>query len=216
MYILRNIKEIISELPLRRKIILFLSVLLIIAIIIALIVSKNVHKKHETTGEVWFDTHSYFMQDMISYTDQLDTVVSLYYNGNLSEEAYCQQMDVLQKEMALFIKNYTEIKDSVEIKIGSHTNYSKLGSDSAERAYYMVYDLVNNCMKPEYYQDKEKLIYMYIAQGDAIEKELYTYASCLTAEKKKEFDKLVEEGVIEINTDTDAEINTNTDAEEGE
>lgn len=205
MYIFRNIKEIISEMTLKRKMILFLSTLLIILIIIAIILTKTQHKKHQITGETWFDVHAYFMQDMISYTDQLDTVVSLYYNGNLSEEAYCQQMEVLRQEMTLYLKNYTEIKYSVEIKIGTHTNYSKLGSDSAERSYYLVNDLVNNCINPEYYKDKEKLIYMYIAQGDEIEKELYTYASCLTAEKKKEFDQLVESGEIVIGTNTDAE-----------
>ena len=199
MYIFRNIKEIISELSIKRKIILILSVLLMVLLIIALIIGKN--RKKEVTGEVWFTTHSYFMQDMIGYTEQLDTVVSLYYNGNLSEEAYCQQMEVLKREMALFLKNYTEIKDSVEVKIGSHTAATKLGSDSAERSYYMVNDLVLNCLKPEYYQDKDKLIYMYIAQGDSIEKELYTYASCLTAEKRTEFNKLLEE----TGTSTDAE-----------
>ena len=199
MYIFRNIKEIISELSIKRKIILILSVLLMVLLIIALIIGKN--RKKEVTGEVWFTTHSYFMQDMIGYTEQLDTVVSLYYNGNLSEEAYCQQMEVLKREMALFLKNYTEIKDSVEVKIGSHTAATKLGSDSAERSYYMVNDLVLNCLKPEYYQDKDKLIYMYIAQGDSIEKELYTYASCLTAEKRTEFTNLLEK----TGTSTDAE-----------
>lgn len=199
MYIFRNIKEIISELSIKRKIILIFSVLLMVLLIIALIIGKN--RKKEVTGEVWFATHSYFMNDMIGYTEQLDTVVSLYYNGNLSEEAYCQQMEVLKREMALFLKNYTEIKDSVEVKIGSHTAATKLGSDSAERSYYMVNDLVLNCLKPEYYQDKDKLIYMYIAQGDSIEKELYTYASCLTAEKRTEFTNLLEE----TGTSTDAE-----------
>ncbi len=205
MYILKNIKEIISEMTVKRKIILFLSILLFVLIIVAVILTVKQHKKHETTGEVWFETQSYFMSDMVNYTDQLDTVVSLYYNGNLSEDAYYQQMDVLQKEMLLFLKNYTEVKESVDIKIGSHSAASKLGCESAEKSYYMVSDLVNNCMMPEYYQDKEKLIYMYIAQGDRIEKELYTYASCLTAEKKKEFDELVKNGDIVLNSETDAE-----------
>ncbi len=181
MYILKNIKEIFDEQSFLRKIIIISIPLLIIVFSFIFISGKRADKKQKITGEEWFDMQSAFMEDISEIADHMDTTVTLYYNGNLSEEAYLEQMKMVKQEMVLFIASYEKTKDSVEVKLGTHKLGSKIGCDSAEKSYYFLKDMIDYCMMQEYSSDKEKLIYMYLAKNNELRNILYNYSAAYTA-----------------------------------
>ncbi len=165
-----------------KKKIIIISVILLIAVITVFTIIKIKQKKErEITGEEMFIAETGFMNNIKNVSEQLDMTVSLYLNGNINTEAYLQQMNMVKQQMILFLAEYREFNEYFEVKLGSHTLGSKIGCESAENSYYMLSDLIDYCMMEEYYSDKEKLSYMYIAQEKEISKELYNYKAELAA-----------------------------------
>lgn len=186
----------------KRIFIILLIILLVISGILFFVFHHKKNRENVITGEEWFYKEYAFVKDMQALCEQLDLIVSLYYNGNINEESYLEQITVIKQEMVLFLADYEKTKNEYEIELGTHTVASKMGSEAAEKSFYKVSDLIDNCLNEEYYKDREKLAYMYIAYGKEIEKNLYTFAASLTSYLEEDFIELWEyESQIASETD---------------
>ena len=199
--------------------------LIILTILVIIGVSVYKHFKAESkkiTGEERFLYEMKFMAQMQDLAEQLDINVILYYKGDIDTEAYLTQMKMIDDEFELFKTQYNYFDFVTEVKIGTHTLASKKGLDAAIRTYNLMHELILSCENEEYYMDKDKLIYMYIAKNKQIKTELATYSECMTAEQykwyqdhKEHYDKLMEEKAKEASS-TDAFENIDNITEEGD
>lgn len=141
--------------------ILYTLVLLIIAGI--LIVSCIILMPKKLTGEQWFVEQSKYMSSMQSISTSLDNIVSLYLNSNINENDYIDNMRVIKQEMDILNKSYSEDEEKTPVKVGTHTYDSKSGVEAVQNMMKQLTLLIDNCLDPAVYQDKDNLSYSYIA-----------------------------------------------------
>ena len=170
---------------LRKRVIIPLIILIILGSI-----GFSIYRYYKTTitGEERFYCDIYLMNNMNDIAEQLDTTVILYYKGNIDEEAYLTQMQMIDDEMLLFMSGVNKINEKANIRVGTHTLASKIGTDDADHIYHKVDNLVDYCMMPEYYSDKDKLVYMYIAQKEQLKDDITEFYECVNAEVMKEYE----------------------------
>lgn len=198
-----------SKLSKKKIIIIIVLLLLIIGTALYIFVIKP-YLDSRITGQERFNYELVFMDQIEEVSEQMDTTIILYYQGSIDESAYLNQMNMIDNEMVLFYKQYNEFEENVNVIIGTHTVASKTGLDSAKNTYKLIDDLVDYSLMESNYKDKDKLMYLYLAQRDKIAYQLNIYNECLGAEFKNQMGEYWEELVKE------AEMSSETDAEKGE
>ncbi len=167
-----------------KKIIIRILLILIVLGAAGFFIFRWYQKKQETelTAKEWFYFEVVYLDDMKNLTEQLDVTVSMYLNGNIDEEAYIEQMDMIKSEYVLFIATRDKDKETYHIKPETYDYANKAGPEAAERSYEIVGNLMDDCVNPSIYKDKDKLTYVYLAYTDSLINELATVQSCITAE----------------------------------
>ncbi len=168
--------------PKIRKILL-ISMACLLVFIIAAESYWSWQSKHIDADD-WLVFETNYIYNARDLSEQLDFTVSLYLNNNIDEEAYLTQMEVIQKEYALFIADREETKEKVKIRPETYSYENKLGIESCERSYDLLGKLINDCVNRQIYSDKEKLGYVYLAYGEELANELAVVQACLSIELK--------------------------------
>ena len=132
---------------LRKRVIIPL-IIILIASSIGIYVYR--YYKNSITGEDRFLCEMMFMDELAEITEQLDTTISLYYNGNLNEDAYITQMQMIDDEMLIFMDRKKKFDDNVVVRLNTNTLASKKGTEAAHNIFNTFDGLVDSCMNETY------------------------------------------------------------------
>lgn len=108
------------------------------------------------------------------YCGELDDVVGIYVSGGMTEEQFLAEMNELSDEFDA-MKAAREID---EIKIGTHTEASKVGQEAYEDVWNLLETMTKSIASDPELLEANKLAYFCMAYRDALSKdwEKYYYA----------------------------------------
>ena len=144
------------------------SIVLCIVVVILLIVCLSKLLDKRITGEEWFNQQHEYIESMGTVATSLDNVVSLYINGNISETDYINHVLIIQEEINIISVTYKSYKKEHPVKVGTHSYDTKAGCEATQDCINQMSSLIENCLNPEIYQDKDRLSYVYLAYNQPI------------------------------------------------
>ena len=147
-----------------------ISILILIGSIIS---SICVYKKREITGQIWFEYQTNYVSCMQQTATQLDNIVTLYINDNISEQDLDNHLSIIKSECNMLKISYANDKNRYPVKVGSYDYYTKTGTETVEICIDKMINLVDACMKSE--NDKDELIYTYLAYSQELSKDFAEY-----------------------------------------
>ena len=104
---------------------------------------------------------------------QLDNIVTLYINDNISEQDLDNHLSIIKSECNMLKISYANDKNRYPVKVGSYDYYTKTGTETVEICIDKMINLVDACMKSE--NDKDELIYTYLAYSQEFSKDFAEY-----------------------------------------
>lgn len=159
----------------KKYFLLKITVILLLLLIPAVLFTYFKLKDSRITGEEWFVKQSTYMKSMEELCESLDTIVSLYINGNINENDYYSHMLIINDEILIIKNARTQYLSEHPIKPGTHTFDSKSGCESVDNTMSQLLLLVETCTNNSVYPDKNKLAYNYLAYTMSISEYLDQY-----------------------------------------
>ena len=147
-----------------------ISILILIGSIIS---SICIYKKREITGHIWFEYQTNYVSCMRQTATQLDNIVTLYLNDNISRQDLDNHLSIIRSECNMLKISYANDKKRYPVKIGSYDYYTKTGTEAVEACIDKMINLIDACAKSE--NDKDELMYIYLAYSQEFSKELSEY-----------------------------------------
>lgn len=144
------------------------TIVLCIVVVILLIVCISKLLDKQITGEEWFYQQEEYIDAMGTVAASLDNIVSLYINGNISETDYTNHVLIIQEEMTIISMTYNQHEKEYPVKVGTHSYDTKAGCEATKDCIKNMSSLIENCLNPEIYQDKDRLSYVYLAYNQPI------------------------------------------------
>ena len=118
------------------------------------------------TGEQWLSAQKTYVNEIIVLTDEMDTIVTLYLSDNINESDFLSHADVLEQECKILKANYQSDLKTTPVKIGTHTYFTKKGTESIASMYDDILNIIH--MLKTNSNNKEALSYKYIASQQEI------------------------------------------------
>ena len=123
------------------------------------------------TAEEWILSRYDVMNVVEMYCGELDDVVGIYVSGGMTEEQFSAETAELKKEFDMMKSERKEEK----IKVGTHTESTKLGEEGYEDAWKHLEALTNALAGDETLLDANKLAYFCMAYSEALSEDFEKY-----------------------------------------
>lgn len=153
--------------------------IILIAVIatIAIFLLISVVQPWKCTGKEWLEEQGQYITEFEEYADTMDSILSLYVTGNLTQEAFLEHLDALNDELLIMQAGYNTAKEDHPVKVGTHTYATKKGSESVEKCYGIFQDMIH--MEQQEYQDVDTLSYKYLAYQQKLVDCMSDYMACI-------------------------------------
>ena len=86
--------------------------------------------KQQYTGKEWLSHQKSYFKQLETFSDTVDTVISLYLNNNISEKDLQNHIGDLQEELLLMHTAYKEEKEKHPVRLGTDTYETKSGTEA--------------------------------------------------------------------------------------
>lgn len=173
-----------------------IAVLSVFFLIFSIILSISIYKKKEISGRMWFDCQQEYIGNIQETAKQLDTITSLYLNGNINSEDYYNHLCIIKTEYNILHASYEENSIKYPVKVGSYDFYTKSGCESVAASMNIMSNLIDSCINSR--EDKDKLIYTYLAYSQELSKEFAGYTTAYAV--------IYYEDITASNTDAESEV----------
>lgn len=160
----------------RKKVIRSIVILLLLCCAGAGIRSYYLYKQ-QYTGKEWLSHQNKYFDQLETFSDTVDTVVSLYLNNNISEEDLQNHIDDLQDELSLMYASYKEEKTKHPVRLGTDTYETKSGTEAVERLYEVYEKMLDDLSSLS--GDKDKFTYTKLIYNDEIADKIAAYKAAL-------------------------------------
>lgn len=125
------------------------------------------------TGEQWLTMQYAYIENISVLAEEMDTVVTLYISDAISEEDFLVHVNVMEQECKILKYTYLADMKNVPIKTGTHTYFTKLGTETVASMYDDFFSILNMLKTDS--GDKDALSYKYLAFQQEIQKKVTEY-----------------------------------------
>lgn len=141
-------------------------ILVIVLIAVGAVTAFMLYRNYarQQTGTEWFNKQQTYMDNMETLTDNMDDALSLYVAGAIGEEDFLTHIKQFQDELQL-------IRDERDAELRAHpvrpdteTYATKSGTEAVTELLDLCGDMLDMCENT--YQDKDTLVYNYMAYED--------------------------------------------------
>ena len=162
----------------RKKVVL---IILFIAILISLffVWRKIKAYNNQVIGNDILAMQDTYIENMQTYATSMDDIVTLYVSGSMSQEDFLDNVDVLEAELTILYKEYTDDmqKANEKMKIGSSTYESQRGCEAVDTCFHTFQDVID--MLYDSYGDPVALSYKYIAYQQTFIEHMAEYSAAV-------------------------------------
>ena len=148
--------------------------ILVILVLCAFLIFTGCDKREKILGEDWLLLQESGMEELTTFTENMDDIYALYFSDMISKEDFKQELLMLNHTFNVLQAKYEDLKEQYEIVPESHTYISKKGSEAVDKIRKtlsnMLMDSVDKSGEPK---SINELSYLYIAYRD----ECATYLS---------------------------------------
>ena len=131
--------------------------------------------KQQYTGKEWLSHQKNYFKQLETFSDTVDTVISLYLNNNISEKDLQNHIGDLQEELLLMHTAYKEEKE----------NETKSGTEAVSGLYEVYEKMLDDLSSLS--GDKDKFTYTKLIYNNEIADKIAAYKAALicTSEEKE-------------------------------
>jgi len=132
-------------------------------------------KKAEQYSVEWFIKQSDYLNNLMTYSENMDDVVSLYLSGNMSEGDFVLFLQQFQGEINLLKADRDKYLKKHPVRLGSETKETNAGAEAVDEIFKAYTEMIPVLEK--YRNDKETLAYNYLAYEQVILRALSKYVA---------------------------------------
>ncbi len=125
------------------------------------------------TGMQWMAKQDVYVGELASLTDDIDTVLTLYISGNISEKDFLEHVSVFKSQLEILYASYQNDLAETPVKSGTHNYYSKTGCESVDNSYKLVNNILITMKNNS--SDKDMLSYKYMSFKQEANKQASKY-----------------------------------------
>lgn len=125
------------------------------------------------TGEEYLKVQEKYMSEFESYANDMDNIVTLYLDDNISEEDFLNHLSILQEELDIMKASHDKEAEKYTVITGSHTEQTKKGCEAVSECYDIFQEIIT--MMQNNYTDKDAMSYKYLAYHQDIINSLADY-----------------------------------------
>ena len=141
--------------------------------------------KQQYTGKEWLSHQKSYFKQLETFSDTVDTVISLYLNNNISEKDLQNHIGDLQEELLLMHTAYKEGKEKHPVRLGTDTYETKSGTEAVSGLYEVYEKMLDDLSSLS--GDKDKFTYTKLIYNNEIADKIAAYKAALicTSEEKE-------------------------------
>lgn len=134
--------------------------------------------RKQITGDQWFEKQQTYVDEMKTFGESMDKVVTLYLTKSIDQEDLLNHADTFNSSLIVMKRKYEQDKKDHPVRTGSYTYLTKKGCESVEKCYPALSKMVYMLTDGNYYRDRDKLSYEYLACEQPLIKNMSAYYSC--------------------------------------
>lgn len=144
--------------------------------VLILLLSLSACTVKGVTGDQWLLMQEPYMNDLQSFADGIDEVYSLYINGSITKEDFCNEVSVLKDQYCILKANYELSKENTHILPESYSYAAQRGVNGIENIYRIFEEVLSESFD-EYGNPlpQSEISYLYLLKGQEINSCLADY-----------------------------------------
>ena len=139
--------------------------------------------RQQYTGKEWLSNQKKYFDQLETFSDTVDTVISLYLNNNISEEDLRNHIGDLQEELILLRTAYEEEMRKHPVRLGTDTYETKAGTEAVNGLYEVYEKMLDDLSALS--GDKDKFTYTKLIYNDEIADKIAAYKAALVCTQEK-------------------------------